>query len=49
MAKTIHNTKNKKENVEDANLTGTFISVLGLGLFIVITWVSVYFLYLERF
>lgn len=33
----------------DANLKGTFILVMALGIFIVVTWVLVLNLYLDRF
>lgn len=49
MAKAIHKSNHKKENEENSSLKGTLVSVLCLGLFIIITWVSVYFLFIERF
>ncbi|MFD2445795.1 cytochrome c oxidase subunit 2A [Bacillus sp. CGMCC 1.16607] len=50
MAKTELNAK-KKIKVEDQStpLTGTLASVFLLGFFIIITWVGVYYLYLDRF
>lgn len=39
----------KKTKVEDSSsLKGTLASVLFLGLFIVVTWVSVYILFVQR-
>jgi hypothetical protein len=41
---------NRKVEVEDKlSLKGTLASVFILGIFIVVTWVSVYYLFLERF
>lgn len=50
MAKTEINSK-KKIKVEDhsSDLTGTLASVFLLGFFIIVTWVGVYFLFLDRF
>lgn len=50
MAKTELNT-NKKIKVEDhsSSLNGTLASVFLLGFFIIVTWLSVWFLYLDRF
>ncbi|MFZ3577007.1 cytochrome c oxidase subunit 2A [Virgibacillus sp. DJP39] len=38
--------KNEKE--KEINLTGTLISVFGLGIFILIAWFSMYFFHLSR-
>jgi hypothetical protein len=50
MAKTELNTK-KKIRVEDneSDLKGTLASVFLLGFFIIVTWVSVWMLFLDRF
>jgi uncharacterized membrane protein YidH (DUF202 family) len=41
---------NKKTEIEDSSsLKGTLASVFLLGIFLVVTWVSVYFLFLDRF
>jgi hypothetical protein len=41
---------NKKIEVEDSSsLKGTLASVFFLGIFLIVTWVSVYFLFLDRF
>ncbi|HYK73920.1 MAG TPA: cytochrome c oxidase subunit 2A [Pseudoneobacillus sp.] len=50
MAKTELNS-NKKIKVEEdsASLKGTLASVFLLGFFIIVSWVSVYFLFVERF
>ncbi|GHH98246.1 cytochrome c oxidase subunit 2A [Neobacillus kokaensis] len=42
-------TKQKTEIEDSSSLKGTFASVLFLGLFIIISWLSVYFLFVERF
>jgi hypothetical protein len=43
-------TSERKKNGEDnTNLKGTLASVFLVGFFIVATWVSVFFLYLNRF
>jgi hypothetical protein len=40
---------NTKTEIEDtSSLNGTMVSVSFLGLFIVVTWVSVYFIFLNR-
>jgi hypothetical protein len=40
----------KKTEIEDSSsLKGTLASVFLLGIFLVVTWVSVYFLFLDRF
>lgn len=42
--------KKSKTKVEDqSSLKGTLASVFLLGFFLIITWVSVYFLFLDRF
>ncbi|MCA1030448.1 cytochrome c oxidase subunit 2A [Bacillus timonensis] len=39
----------KKTKIEDStSLKGTLASVMLLGFFIIITWLGVYFLFLER-
>lgn len=49
MAKT-ELSKNTKTEIEDSSsLKGTLASVFLLGFILVITWVSVYFLFLDRF
>ncbi|WP_251554731.1 cytochrome c oxidase subunit 2A [Neobacillus muris] len=41
---------NQKTEVEDSSsLKGTLASVFFVGLFIVVTWVSVYYLFVDRF
>ncbi|MDM5315614.1 cytochrome c oxidase subunit 2A [Fictibacillus sp. b24] len=43
--------KNVKEEVEvkkERELLGTLISVMGVGLFIVLSWTAIYLLYLSR-
>jgi len=40
--------KIKGKAVEDNNLKGTLASVFLLGFFLIFTWVSVYYLFLER-
>jgi hypothetical protein len=42
-------TKQKVEVEDKSSLKGTLASVLLLGVFIIITWVSVYYLFVERF
>jgi hypothetical protein len=50
MAKAEINTKKKiKVKEHDSDLTGTLASVFMLGFFIIITWVSVWMLFLDRF
>lgn len=40
---------NHKTEVEDrSSLKGTLASVFFLGIFIIVTWASVYYLFLER-
>ena len=41
--------KQQTEVEDKSSLKGTFASVLFLGLFIIVTWLSVYFLFVERF
>lgn len=42
--------KNANTKVEDSSsLKGTLASVFLLGFFLIITWVGVYFLFVERF
>lgn len=42
--------KNTNTKVEDSSsLKGTLASVFLLGFFLIITWVGVYFLFVERF
>ncbi|ANB56269.1 putative membrane protein [Anoxybacillus sp. B7M1] len=38
----------KGKAAEDNHLKGTLVSVFLLGFFLIFTWVSVYFLFLER-
>ncbi|MFZ7943099.1 MULTISPECIES: cytochrome c oxidase subunit 2A [Bacillaceae] len=41
---------NQKTEVEDSSsLKGTMASVFLLGAFIIVTWVSVYYLFVDRF
>jgi hypothetical protein len=49
MAKAELKTKQKTEIEDGSSLKGTLASVFFLGLFIVVTWVSVYYLFVERF
>ncbi|MBL4953802.1 cytochrome c oxidase subunit 2A [Neobacillus sp. OS1-32] len=49
MAKAELKTEQKTEIEDSSSLKGTLASVFFLGLFIVITWVSVYMLFVERF
>jgi hypothetical protein len=42
-------TKQKVETEDKSSLKGTLASVFILGAFIVVTWVSVYYLFVERF
>lgn len=37
-----------KTSHDHANLSGTLTAVFGLGLVLIIVWVSVYFLFLDR-
>ncbi|SFK54473.1 hypothetical protein SAMN04487936_11728 [Halobacillus dabanensis] len=38
----------KKDHDSNLNLKGTFISVMAVGVIIIIMWVSIYFLYINR-
>jgi hypothetical protein len=49
MAKTELKTKQNTEIEDSSSLKGTLASVFFLGIFLVVTWASVYFLFLERF
>ncbi|MDP4161909.1 MAG: cytochrome c oxidase subunit 2A [Bacillota bacterium] len=49
MAKTEPKGKKKIKDEENSSLKGTLVSVLFLGIFVIVTWVSVYFLFLNRF
>lgn len=49
MAKVEMKTKHKVEMEDKSSLKGTLASVFGLGIFIIVTWVSVYYLFLSRF
>jgi hypothetical protein len=50
MAKTELSTKKKiKVEDHDTELSGTLASVFLLGFFIIVTWVGVWFLFLDRF
>ncbi|MGZ4159479.1 MAG: cytochrome c oxidase subunit 2A [Neobacillus sp.] len=49
MAKAELKTKHRTEVEDSSSLKGTLASVFFLGIFIVVTWASVYFLYLKRF
>ncbi|MED3563335.1 cytochrome c oxidase subunit 2A [Bacillus xiapuensis] len=49
MAKAEVKTKQKTEIEDSSSLKGTLASVFFLGLFIVVTWLSVYYLFVERF
>ena len=49
MANTKLQTKQKTEVEDSSSLKGTLASVFFLGIFIVVTWLSVYFLFLDRF
>ncbi|WP_195913928.1 hypothetical protein [Planomicrobium sp. YIM 101495] len=42
-------TKNNRHTEEEVNLKGTLIAVMSLGVFIVITWIIVFDLFLGRF
>lgn len=49
MAKVDLKTQKKTEIEDSSSLKGTLASVFLLGIFLVVTWVSVYFLFLDRF
>jgi hypothetical protein len=38
-----------KQEEESESLKGTMASVMFLGLFIIVTWLGVYFLFVDRF
>lgn len=37
-----------KDRTSDPNLKGTLVSVLAVGFIIIVMWVSIYFLYINR-
>ncbi|NRD80517.1 cytochrome c oxidase subunit 2A [Bacillus sp. BRMEA1] len=41
-------TEQKTKTEDRSSLKGTLVSVFFLGLFIVVTWISVYILFVER-
>ena len=49
MAKVEMKTKQKVEIEDRSSLKGTLASVFLLGIFIIVTWVSVYYLFVDRF
>ncbi|MEW9049889.1 MAG: cytochrome c oxidase subunit 2A [Neobacillus sp.] len=49
MAKAELKTSQKTEIEDSSSLKGTLASVFFLGVFIIVTWVSVYFLFVNRF
>ncbi|MCM3724348.1 cytochrome c oxidase subunit 2A [Neobacillus cucumis] len=49
MAKAELKTKQKTEVEDSSSLNGTLASVFFLGAFIIVTWVGVYYLFVERF
>ncbi len=49
MAKVELKQKQKTEIEDSSSLKGTLASVFLLGFFIIITWLSVYFLFVDRF
>ncbi|WP_077213742.1 subunit I/II of b(o/a)3-type cytochrome C oxidase [Bacillus dakarensis] len=49
MAQTQLKNKTHTEVEDGSSLKGTLASVFFVGIFIVLTWVGVYFLYLDRF
>ncbi|MFJ5715793.1 cytochrome c oxidase subunit 2A [Neobacillus sp. NPDC093127] len=49
MAKTELKTNQKTEMEDRSSLKGTLASVFFLGIFIIVTWVSVYYLFVDRF
>nr|WP_295971950.1 cytochrome c oxidase subunit 2A [uncultured Bacillus sp.] len=49
MAQPKHKTEGKATADENTNLKGTLASVFLVGFVIIATWVSVYFVYLDRF
>ncbi|PLR77200.1 cytochrome c oxidase subunit 2A [Bacillus sp. V3-13] len=49
MAKTELHNQTKTEIEDSSSLKGTLASVFLLGFFLIVTWVSVYYLFLDRF
>ncbi|CRK83868.1 cytochrome c oxidase subunit 2A [Neobacillus massiliamazoniensis] len=49
MAKVEMKTKHKTEVEDSSSLKGTLVSVFFVGIFIIVTWVGVYYLYNNRF
>ncbi|MBS4215918.1 MULTISPECIES: cytochrome c oxidase subunit 2A [Neobacillus] len=49
MAKAELKTKHQTEIEDSSSLKGTLASVFILGLFIIVSWVSVYYLFVDRF
>lgn len=49
MANTELETKQKTDVEDRSSLKGTMASVFFLGIFIVVSWLGVYFLFLDRF
>lgn len=49
MAKAELKTKHQTEIEDRSSLKGTLASVFILGLFIIVSWVSVYYLFVDRF
>nr|WP_263325961.1 cytochrome c oxidase subunit 2A [Neobacillus sp. Marseille-Q6967] len=49
MAKAEIKTKQKTKIEDSSSLKGTLASVFFLGIFLVVTWVSVFFLFVDRF
>jgi hypothetical protein len=49
MAKAELKTKQNTEIEDSSSLKGTLASVFFLGAFIVVTWIIVYYLFVERF
>lgn len=45
---TMNKKKNPEQQHEEHNLKGTLISVLLLGLFIIIAWFSVFYIFIDR-
>lgn len=43
-----NNKLNKEQQSQEPNLKGTLISVLLLGLFIIITWGSIFYIFIDR-
>lgn len=40
--------ENEKFEVEEVDLKGTFISVMAIGVFIIISWAAIYVLFITR-